>query len=67
MGTQNNYQPDNMPSTVKMIVRGIPTIIDYKGQQIITPNVLEGKAAREIGRYLVREGFLEYPNNKENQ
>ena len=66
MGTENSFQPNNMPPKVKMLVRGVPAVIDYEEQQIITPNGLGRNYAMVIGQYLVDEGFLEYPEDEQD-
>ena len=62
---KHSHQPGNMPSIVKMNVGGIPAIINYEEQQVITPKGLGSNGAMVVGKYLADEGFLDYPGDKQ--
>ena len=52
-------KPDvkNWPDDLKLVVRGVPILIDYKAEQILVPS--EAQHLQEgLSHYLIDEGFV---------
>ena len=52
-------KPDvkNWPDDLKLVVRGVPILIDYKAEQILVPH--EAQHLQEgLSHYLIDEGFV---------